>query len=328
MSELQPTPEPTAEPSFADYVRVTNAAEARGEAQADAAPLAADPPPADAGPALDAAPEAEPEPTAVDPAADRNADGTFKKRSAKSDASAEDVPRIRELTAKRREAERERDALQARIRELEAGKPTDPKPAAPVSLDPSDPKPKLAQFLDAADPYEALADAHAEWAVREAERRYEAKQQAFAQQTKQRELQTKLDTFADAHPDYQDKIDGIADVIFPHEVLTAIREDDEAPAIAYYLGSHPEEARRIAALRPLAGVKALGQILTRLTAAPSGPAVQAAPTSRAKPLIKPVSGAPVAPEPSPPDPDTTPFHQWVPLMNEKDRKAQREARGA
>ena len=273
-------------------------------------------------PRSESEPEPPPDVAAAEP--ERNPDGTFKKRSAKSEAKADDVPRIRELTAKWRQAERERDELAAKL----ASAAPAPTAAAPSSLDPSDPEPELEHFLDQPDPYAALAKAAGKWAVREAQRVSAMQAAPLRAAEASAEVDERIAAFAETHPDYAEKVAAIDDIQFPAEVLRAIADDEQAPAVAYHLASHPQEARRIAALRPLEGVKAVGQLLARLTPAQSGSGVPAVSTSKAKPLIKPVSVSSSAPDSSPPDPDQTDFDDWVRLQNAADRKRQREMRGA
>lgn len=261
---------------------------------------------------------------------DRNPDGTFKKRSAKNDATAADVPRIRELTYKLRERERELETLRAQVSQGQAPAAASPAltpPTAPsAGLDPNDPKPTLKQFLDAEDPYEALAVEAALWAVRESNRKGEHERAARAAQQAQIEAQSRVEAFVADHPDYFDRVTAIDDIQFPREVLTAIAEDPAGPAVAYHLASHPEEARRISTLRPLDGVKAIGQLLSRVAGASSGSPAPAPVVSKAKPLIKPVSASPTAPAPA--NPSELPFGpRYIAEMNRLERRQREALRG-
>jgi hypothetical protein len=301
------------EQSFSDYMQAENAKE---DASVESAPAPVPTTEVTSAEAPGETAVAEPSEPAEPVNGERNADGTFKAKNDKVTAKGE-WKRNQQLTAQLRETERQLE--QAR----QARQSTDDVnvPRGTTSSDPSDPEPQLEQFLSTADPYAALIKAQAKWEIRESHRQ--------AQQSEARSaVDAKVATFAEDHPDYHEKVSSISDVKFPDLTLTAIAEDDLAPAIAYHLASHPEEARRIAALRPTEGVKAIGRLVDRLTAAPTGSAVQTPPKTKAQPLIKPVSAAPIAPAATDPDPETTPFSDWVATENRKDWKRRQEMRGA
>lgn len=323
-------PEVAVEPTFAEYARAENAKERAAETGLTVEVSAPDSVPA---PAVGAEPAGEPavasetsaETPAVEAKADdeRNPDGTFKPKSKKVSNTGEWARNAR-LTAELRAAQEELTRLKT------APSPSQPvAPAAPQVLDPSDPEPTIDQFLDKPDPYAALAVAAGKWAVRE-ERR-EAQKQTYEAQRREAQGQTaeREQTFAAQHPDYHDVVPTVIEILKAQPaVLTAMADDDLGPAVAYHLAQHPDEARRIAALTPVQGVMAIGKLLSRMTPAPSGSGTPAVSTSKAKPLIKPVSGAPVAPESSPPDPDKTSFSDWVRINNAADRRRAREMSGA
>lgn len=272
-------------------------------------------------------PEASPaELVAVESDDTRNADGTFKGKARKGVTNTGEWVRNQQLTAKLRE--REAELEQYRSQSTPATPAAASAPAGSPWTDPNDPEPTIDRYLDAPDPYGKLAVEAAKWAVRDGKREAAFQQFHVERQHAQQETNARVQAFVAAHPDYHEIVNAIDDVIFAPDVLRAIAEDDDGPAVAYHLAQHPDEARRIAALTPVAGVKEIGKLLSRVVAAPSGSVTPTPSTSKAKPLIKPVSASPVASEHSPPDPDKTPFAQWVQLENAADRRRQREMRGA
>lgn len=79
-------------------------------------------------------------------------------------------------------------------------------------------------------------------------------------------------SFAAQKPDYYEKAhySPISD-----EVVAAVQMMDEGPAIAYYLGENPEDAKRISALPSFQRAKELGRIEERVIAKSIKPAVAA-----------------------------------------------------
>jgi hypothetical protein len=301
--------------SLADYVRVENAKEQALEA-GEAAPVESAPTEgavaATKGTLAAEAPVDMPSQEPTEPVeAERNADGTFKPKSEKVTAKGE-WKRNQELTARLRESERQLEEARASVPRAT--------PAPAAITDPSDPEPTLDMFLEAPDPYAKLALEAGKWAVRD-DRRQQQRQEASSA------VLGRVEAFMEDHPDYPDKLATVNDVIFPNEVLQSLADDDLGPAVAYHLASHPEEARRIAALRPLEGVKAIGKLLSRFETAPSGSVNEAPRTSKAQPLIKPVSAAPIAPESA--SPDDLPFGpEYIRRMNQQERQRRREMSGA
>src|SRR5574337_939487 len=132
--------------------------------------------------------------------------------------------RIVELAHKRKEAEAKAEASELRARELEA---------------------RLQALTATAQPMEAAAKpARAQFAARQ-----KAEQEEVARHWDERQQAA-----IEAIPDYAEVL-GKSEVSIPPYVHQAILESEEGPQIAYYLALHPEEARRIAAMIPLAAIK-------------------------------------------------------------------------
>ena len=84
------------------------------------------------------------------------------------------------------------------------------------------------------------------------------------------------------HPDFEDVAEA-DDLTITPTMSNAIWISEEGPAVAYYLGQHPEEAKRIAAMEPLQAIKAIGRIEAKVS--------REAP----EPKIEPVKPKPIRP---------------------------------
>jgi hypothetical protein len=325
-TETPETPVADAE-SFSDYVQTENAKERADPIEAVAPEtVPSEAPPLGEAPVAPVSGESQgaPGPEAVEQP--RAKDGTFKKVS-----NTGEWARNRTLTAKLRETE----AALAQLRQQQAqpvvaaappaGPASSQPPAvqAPAWDDPRDPVPTLDRYLSDPDPYATLALEAAKWAVRDARRQDGYQQQLVAHAEARAEVEARITTFAESHPDYQEKVAAIDDVKFEPPVLQSIAEDDAGPDIVYYLASHADEARRIAALTPVAAVKEIGKLSLQVAAASNGSVAPGRPISRAKAPIKPVGHSPMTPAGSL-DPDQTDFADWVRQQNAVDRQRKRD----
>jgi hypothetical protein len=253
----------------------------------------------------DEPPEPEPEPKADEPA--ETPEGERPSKRAKSqDAGPEDVPRIRELTAKWRTEEAARKALEARLAEIEARVPAPPTPQPEVPQSFTTPRPELGNFKTYEDWIEALQD----WKI--------AKHTAIQQAATDRQAQEKqLDNdaravrktfheralaFMEQTPEYDDALKA-DDVVHTPAMQAAILTAENGPALAFWLAKSKKDALRYVADtegRPVTEtyVAALQRLMTaEMGAAPSGSARQPQTVSRATKPIKPVGGSPTVPEP-------------------------------
>ena len=197
-------------------------------------------------------------------------------------------------------------SYEARIAELQAqiGQQTPPKapdaPKAPAST--ADPFPNfdawLAQDGNAEKSYEEYIDARADHRTEQRLAADRAKQHQSdtdrAQAERFRALDSREAAFSKDHPDYTEVVRPAAEqlargVAKQHPTALAIAEfvqlSDQGPAIAYFLGQHPEEHQRLAALPPAVALVELGSLVGR-------PQPAAAP---AQPVTPPVSSAPKPP---------------------------------
>lgn len=191
----------------------------------------------------------------------------------------------READAARTASETRAAASEANLRKaLEAVEKLtgDSAMAARKSVDASDPRPQRDTF-DNPDAYDS---ALVEWAGRraalaatasveaklEADRvkQTKADQEAAAESTF-RELtatyQKRVEEFSKDHPDYED-VAGNEEVSISNAMSAVILNDEDGPAIAYYLGQNPDEAERISKLSPARVGSELGRIAAKLNAKP------------------------------------------------------------
>jgi hypothetical protein len=189
----------------------------------------------------------------------------------------------------RADAERFRAELAAQVRATAPVK----EPATPAE---APGKPIAENFPD----YEQYIEALTDWKLetREAERakaELKSRNEAVAKASLEA-WQAKAEAVKAEHPDYDSAIADAAIPITPamHE---AIFGSDLGPQLAYHLAKNPEECKRLAALTPVAAVRALGRLEASLAADTAVPQTQKPAPKTAAPLPKPpaVLGGSAAP---------------------------------
>ena len=244
-----------------------------GSAEAFPTPKAAEPPVVEE-PATDPA-EAPPEPPADAPPTEESAipDSEFDpetgepitERAARSPRSK--LQTIKHLRKRAQGAEAERETFRERAARLEgelaaykaglAPPPATP-PAAPhpVAAAPDPDAPKEADYETYEDYIRAVTAHETRKTVRatlDAERQTRAAEQARST------IQSRIATFREAHPDYDDAINSpdlkITDAMAA--VLTD-PENEYGPAVAYALAKDPARCARIAAMPPPRAIKEMG----------------------------------------------------------------------
>lgn len=169
-------------------------------------------------------------PAADEPAEEKKKMGGWQRKLAKSDA------RIRELEA----------ALQER-----GGKPTTPAPAPVVEKHPDDMTvPEMIQY----EVRKAKAEWEAEAAVQTTSQRWNARKE---------ELRGTLDDFDECYDAAVAIFDQVAVPV--NEFLMV--DSTHGVELVHWLGSNPEEAKRIAGLRPTAAIAELAKIEARFDSA-------------------------------------------------------------
>jgi len=191
--------------------------------------------------------------------------------------------RIGELTRKQREAERERDYW----REVALGRPAaGPEPNAGMQREVGANEPLVEQFAS----YEDFVDARADW---RAEQRIRAHEQAKTREQTVREVQQKTQAAvakaAEKFADFED-VALSPDLAMTPVMAEALLDCENFPEVAYHLGQHPEEAKRIAKLSPAAQAREIGKLEVKLASAVKDATEQqtARRTTNAPAPVKPV----------------------------------------
>lgn len=201
--------------------------------------------------------------------------------------------KLDKLTWARREAEKKTRALQAEVDSLRKGQAKADEAKAEVP----DPKPDINVWAGTADEY---TEALSRWAARQEHKELSAKERKSAEEADRDEqaratvqqFQERVDDFVEEHDDYNDVV---ATIKMSAEVgpgiQNAIFEDDHGPALAYYLGQHPELQKKLDDMTPARAVAYLGRIAERLFPE-DDEEVEAEPSLSLSPRPKPVVQAP------------------------------------
>ncbi len=232
-------------------------------------------------------------------------------RAASQEAGPDDVPRIRELTARLRTAEAERDALKART-EAAPRRESAPVPPPPVE---SIPKPTPDKF----DDYSAYVDALVDWRTEQALTAYQAKQQQAEQERARQAEAQRIHTSweqrkaaaKEKYPDFE-AVALLADTRIPAGSLIDawILEHKAGADVLYQLQKDPAELDRLINLPlfdqayelALLSQRSNGNGSTRAAAATTGSAPTPPSPSVPKPP-NPVRTGPIKSGDEPPDPE-------------------------
>lgn len=194
--------------------------------------------------------------------------------------------RVQELLSDRKLIqERERLAREENRRLLDllnSQKPTEQK-TQPTS---DDPIPDLKDFSD----YDAYVAAKAAWAARAEYKRIRTEEQAAEQArnfaTKQQQESQARDEYTrnisvswdklamrgeNKFPDFSEKVHTIPDSLLPPAVVEAIATSSVGDEVAYYLGTHREIAKSIAAMSPIDQVREITRLELRAAKPSSAP---------------------------------------------------------
>jgi len=211
-------------------------------------------------------------PNGGDPAAAAEGEGEGGQSKPKQTAQE----RIDEVTRARRDAERRAEAAE---RELDEVRKRIPAPEAPK-------EPKASDYTYGEEDAAYIHDK----AKFEARQEYEtAEQERAAREHGERVEKTWDDrqvAFAADKPDFFDKV-AANDLPISPPMAIAIKTSENGPAVAYHLATNPDEARRLAALDPIAQVREVGRLEAKLEQ----------PASPNTPNTKTVSDAPPPPQP-------------------------------
>jgi len=151
--------------------------------------------------------------------------------------------RIDELTAKRKEAERERDYYRQQLEESRQPKQEVIEPVKPVFADFDYDSEKFARAMD------DYADKKASWSRHQEAVQVKQRETALEQQRKEWDYQSKSAKFAKDNTDYFETV-GNPELRISTDMATVIKDSEHGPALAYYLGKNPGIAAEISYLPP------------------------------------------------------------------------------
>ena len=193
--------------------------------------------------------------------------------------------RISRLTRDAAEAKARADFYEAEFKKAQ------PAPQRPTS------EPRIEDFADV----EEYAKAKAEYAKEAALKERDAKSRTDAQQASQKRLVSDWEKKAErGDSKYDDFADVVGELKPNSPWAVAVMEADNGDDIAHYLGTHIDEAEKIAALPPVAQIRAIGRLEAKLAAEPPKPKEP----SKAPAPIAPLTGAAgVTPSEGPSDKD-------------------------
>lgn len=193
------------------------------------------------------------------------------------------------------QATAEIDRLNQRLRQIETSAPK----GEESRVWPARSKPQESEvgekYKTYADFVEDLADWKAEVKVAEAEAKRRSGDQTRQEQDRaeaaQRELQQdqanftkRVEKFVETHPNYVDVVSAVEDFPTPPTMQMHLLKSDVGPDLVYYMATHVEEARNIAALPPARMLVELGKLEERLK-------------PRVEKKVPPRSKAPIPPTP-------------------------------
>ena len=164
--------------------------------------------------------------------------------------------RFSELTKRAKQAEAEKQALEARLQELESKVAPAPQQ---IEQDILGEKPQASQFQDAFEYAEALAEWSAEKALVERDKQ---EQQRMIEKERQEVIKSwtsKLEKAKAELPDFDEMV-ASSQVQVRDEVRDAILESDVGPQILYQLASDDELAQRISTMPVNKALRELGKL--------------------------------------------------------------------
>lgn len=208
--------------------------------------------------------------------------------AAEAERFAEQQFNERKLADKRaEEAERKAKELEAKV--------------APAQKTPELKAPEIKDFTNEQGQvdWDKYTDAKSEYAAKKAvaeDRAERAKEEETRKQAQMAEqFKERLTAAEKKYPDFL-KVVGAADVMVPNAVLHYITESEYGADLTYHLASHPEEAKAIAKLSPIAAIARIGKLEMTFEgkakpAEPAAAAPRAPERGGAPPPITPISAS-------------------------------------
>jgi hypothetical protein len=207
--------------------------------------------------------------------------------------------RIDELTREKHEALRLAQTLAERLQAAGQGDEAKPKATHVGTPDPS-------QFSTYEDYIDALTDFKIEQRETARTQQYRQAQAQREQAAMQERAQAQLSKGAEKYADFYEVV---TDPSLPvtGTMAAAMAEAENGADVAYYLGTNPKEAQRIASLSPTRQAIEIGKIEAKLSAQPVTEA------TKAPPPIKPLSGVGKVET----DPDKMSTEDWLKWRNKQ-----------
>jgi len=186
--------------------------------------------------------------------------------------------RFSELTKRAKQAEAEKQALEARLQELESKVAPAPQQ---IEQDILGEKPQASQFQDAFEYAEALAEWSAEKALVERDKQEQQRKIETERQEVIKSWTSKLEKAKAELPDFDEMV-ASSQVQVRDEVRDAILESDVGPQILYQLASDDELAQRISSLPVNKALKELGKLEVQFERKEAPAEVKSEPVARSK----------------------------------------------
>ena len=205
---------------------------------------------------------------------------------AENEAEATDKPkqnpklekRFSELTKRAKQAEAEKQALEARLQELESKVAPAPQQ---IEQDILGEKPQASQFQDAFEYAEALAEWSAEKALVERDKQEQQRKVEIERQEVIKSWTSKLEKAKAEMPDFDEMV-ASSQVQVRDEVRDAILESDVGPQILYQLASDDDLAQRISTMPVNKALKELGKLEVQFERKEAPAEVKSEPVARSK----------------------------------------------
>jgi hypothetical protein len=265
-------------------------------------------------------PEAKPEPTDEQKAAEQAEKQRQEEEGKKKNRTREFIDRLRNDAG---QARREADELRRELARLQGQGQS---PTQHKAQHQGDEGPKLPDYGYNFEAFQAARDA---WVLEQAQRQFQQQTEQRAQQAREQETwqtyESKVAEFANDHEDFYEVVGSIPPL--PLELQAAIAAHPQGPAIAYHLGNTPSDLLAYANTSPQFAGLALQQLAARLSAAPppSVPSPVVAPPAAPAPT-KPISQAPPPPptvggrSPTETSPEKLTDDEWYRRERERQRK--------
>ena len=186
--------------------------------------------------------------------------------------------RFSELTKRAKQAEAEKQALEARLQELESKVAPAPQQ---IEQDILGEKPQASQFQDAFEYAEALAEWSAEKALVERDKQEQQRKVEIERQEVIKSWTSKLEKAKAEMPDFDEMV-ASSQVQVRDEVRDAILESDVGPQILYQLASDDDLAQRISTMPVNKALKELGKLEVQFERKEAPAEVKSEPVARTK----------------------------------------------